>query len=643
MPSFRSLRILPVFAVLFALLPAHGRLLYAQSQGEVAEPGHVAFVDGTATLERDGQTDAVNVNEPVVAGDRIQTTSGRLELLFSDGSALDLDEYSTAEILSPTLVRLSEGRIILVVNGANDPAAAVRYQIDTPVASARTEGPGEYRVAVLGAGDVGQTEVAVIRGAVTMGTERSSIALYAGQRSVVAGDGAPSPPQPFNSARLDAFDRWSAMRRQARTYAATAQYLPGDLRMYSSTLDRYGTWQYSEPYGYVWYPTVAPDWRPYYYGYWSPVRTYGWTWVGLDVWSWPTHHFGRWGFLRGSWFWIPGRTWGPAWVSWAAAPGYVSWCPLGFDGRPTFALSFSIGDPWVGWVVVPRTSFGFRGYYVNRHAIAPRHQFSRSTPFVAQATAPVPVPRRVAARSNIVDVPVSSGAAGRRVVPPVLSTNSDRAAQLRDSGRPDGRRPAAAGRPYPAPGSNLSATTAVRRQGAPPVAGSAAGREFKQPLPDTFGRSPAAGVRRAAPAAPSAGSNIRPAVPRRTDPGTPRYRTAPLPDRPGAAPVAPQAVPRWNAPARQVPGRTDPPPVVAAPSARSPQVMPAPYQGAVRRAGPQAASPGVSAPPPPAPSYGGGAGRHVQQPSGPPPAGAPASRAVPRSEGSANQGGGRRR
>ena len=36
---------------------------------------------------------------------------------------------------------------------------------------------------------------------------------------------------------------------------------------------------------------------------------------------------------------FPGRTWGPAWVSWASAPDYVSWCPLGFDGRPVFALS----------------------------------------------------------------------------------------------------------------------------------------------------------------------------------------------------------------------------------------------------------------------------------------------------------------
>ena len=117
-------------------------------------------------------------------------------------------------------------------------------------------------------------------------------------------------------------------------------YLPQDLQTLRQRRSiSYGSWQYAAPYGYVWYPTVAADWRPYYNGYWSPVPSYGWTWIGVDAWSWPTHHYGRWGYARNAWFWIPGRTWGAAWVSWASAPDYVSWCPLGFDSRPVFALS----------------------------------------------------------------------------------------------------------------------------------------------------------------------------------------------------------------------------------------------------------------------------------------------------------------
>ena len=116
-------------------------------------PAHVAYLDGTVALERDGALESATVNMPIVAGDRLRTTAGRIELLFPDGSALDLDEYSSVDMLSPTLVRLVAGRAMMIVAGASDPSAAVRYQIDTPVASVRIDGPGEFRVAVMDSRD----------------------------------------------------------------------------------------------------------------------------------------------------------------------------------------------------------------------------------------------------------------------------------------------------------------------------------------------------------------------------------------------------------------------------------------------------------------------------------------------------------
>jgi hypothetical protein len=141
----------------------------------------------------------------------------------------------------------------------------------------------------------------------------------------------------------------------------SASYLPTDLRPYGNTFDQYGSWQYDAAYGYVWYPSVGPEWRPYFHGSWSPIRSYGWTWIGLDAWAWPTHHYGRWGYARNSWFWIPGRTWGAAWVSWSFADDYVSWCPLGYDSRPVFALSVGYRRGWDYWIV-PRRTFETRGY-----------------------------------------------------------------------------------------------------------------------------------------------------------------------------------------------------------------------------------------------------------------------------------------
>jgi hypothetical protein len=389
MPSPWIARRLALLLTMIASAPAAAAL--AQEPSAVAVPAHIAHVDGAISLEREGLVETATVNAPVVAGDRLRTAAGRVEVLFPDGTALDVDEYSSVEMLSPALVRLAIGRATLLA-GASDPSSAARYQIDTPAASARADSPGEFRVAIIVGRAAAETDLAVVRGVASFATRRGTLAVRAGERSVAVENGAPSFPQPFNSARLDGFDRWSAERRSDRATASSAQYLPRDLQIYAGTLDRYGSWQYAAPYGYVWYPSVSAGWRPYYYGFWSPIRSYGWTWVGTDVWSWPTHHYGRWGYTGGSWFWIPGRAWAPAWVSWAAAPGYVSWCPLGSDGRAVFALSIGRGDPWVGWVVVPRTSFGRDDHFVQRHAVVP-YELARTTPFTVQATAPVAAPR----------------------------------------------------------------------------------------------------------------------------------------------------------------------------------------------------------------------------------------------------------
>ena len=335
----------------------------AYGQDVALPPASIGVVDGVASIEREGETETAGVGMPLIAGDRLTTTTGRVEILFADGSALDVDEYSSVDLESDSLLRLARGRVRLFVARPADPATTLQFQIDTPVASATTDGPGEYRVALL-AGPAGyETEFSVVRGSAALATERGSMPLRAGERSLARDNEPPSYPQTFNSARFDAFDRWADARRSERLGTAqSAQYLPLDLRMYGGTFDRYGAWQYEAPYGYVWYPAAAPGWRPYYNGYWTSLRPYGWTWVGLDVWAWPTHHYGRWGYARDRWFWVPEAHWGPAWVTWASAPGYVSWCPLGFDNRPVFALTANVGNPRPdGWFCpAPVSAFAAR-------------------------------------------------------------------------------------------------------------------------------------------------------------------------------------------------------------------------------------------------------------------------------------------
>jgi hypothetical protein len=55
-------------------------------------PAHIAVIDGAATLERDGRAAAAEENVPLLAGDRLRTEDGRVEVLFADSSVLDIDK-----------------------------------------------------------------------------------------------------------------------------------------------------------------------------------------------------------------------------------------------------------------------------------------------------------------------------------------------------------------------------------------------------------------------------------------------------------------------------------------------------------------------------------------------------------------------
>jgi hypothetical protein len=330
-----------------------------------------------------------------LSGDRLKTVDGRVEVLFADGSALHLDAQTTVDIQSDDLVRLIDGRVRLNIAG---PARDIAYRVDSPAGSVRITQTGEYRIAMLRRDDQTQLELAVLRGAGEIFTDEGTTAVRAGERAYASAGLAPSYAYTYNSANWDDFDRWSESRRDTRM-GVSAQYLPSEVRAYSSTFDEHGDWRYEQSYGYVWYPRVAVSWRPYYYGRWAQYPRYGWTWIGVDRFAWPTHHYGRWGFRANAWFWIPANRWAPAHVSWAYAPGYVSWCPLGFDNRPVFALNiFSVGPGYYSaraWTAIGYSHFGRD--YVHRRAVdwdrfdrnrRPAFQVGRSAPAYRDVAVP---------------------------------------------------------------------------------------------------------------------------------------------------------------------------------------------------------------------------------------------------------------
>jgi hypothetical protein len=375
----------------------------AQSSNQTprsAPPAYVSVVEGVGLIERDTRVESSPLNVPLVAGDRLRTTEGRMEIRFADGSTLALDARTVVDLQADTLLRLLDGRIR--VTARSD--AGISWRIDSPAGSARFAEPGEYRFAlVLGPrqaeGDV-QLEFAVVRGSGEISTDYGKTPVNAGERAYASADLLPSEASPFNSAAADDFDRWPAAPAPLSTDTSSA-YLPSDLQGYSSTLDAYGDWLYVPAYGHVWCPRVTMDWRPYAFGRWISYPRYGMTWVGSEPFAWPTHHYGRWGMVGGRWFWLPASNWAPAHVMWSSAGDSVSWAPLGPNNR-TVATSSSR-------TVVSRADF-------ERHAIVPdalpldqtRSQPRRVPPPVsasravppAAASQPVVMPTRTLAPAN---------------------------------------------------------------------------------------------------------------------------------------------------------------------------------------------------------------------------------------------------
>src|SRR5687767_10116792 len=104
-------------ALLFLLCAALPVRAQQRVQNEGGAPAHVSFVEGAVTLEREGRIDDAPANMPLLAGDRLRTRVGRVEVLFGDGSTLHLDQDTTLDLQSDELVRLIGGRLRLSIPG----------------------------------------------------------------------------------------------------------------------------------------------------------------------------------------------------------------------------------------------------------------------------------------------------------------------------------------------------------------------------------------------------------------------------------------------------------------------------------------------------------------------------------------------
>ncbi len=168
----------------------------------------------------------------------------------------------------------------------------------------------------------------------------SLVFVLAGKSAIAQQFDEPPPPPP------DDADAQPAPPPEAVQPPAQAP----SQQAFEQQLSPYGRWVDTPEYGRVWVPNASPDWQPYADGRWVDTA-YGWTFVSGVPWGGIVFHYGRWGWRAGlGWYWVPGYTWGPAWVSWRWVNGYACWSPLAPRG-------YVYGRAWPGWVVVPHAHF----------------------------------------------------------------------------------------------------------------------------------------------------------------------------------------------------------------------------------------------------------------------------------------------
>ena len=168
----------------------------------------------------------------------------------------------------------------------------------------------------------------------------------------------PQPPEPANESNpppAPPVDSSSA-------YAVEAPLTPaeGDEEMFYDSLAPYGAWVDVAGYGRCWQPTVVvvnAGWQPYFNcGHWV-YSDCGWYWLSDYSWGWAPFHYGNW-FRHASlgWCWVPGRTWGPSWVSWRYDNDYCGWAPL----PPGAEFVAGVGLTFHGHHVGERDDLGLR-------------------------------------------------------------------------------------------------------------------------------------------------------------------------------------------------------------------------------------------------------------------------------------------
>jgi hypothetical protein len=286
-----------------------------------------------------------SINSPIYDDDVIETQNGRAELSFRNGVLVRLGDYSAAKIesaYSPMVIELVQGSLFV------DSHMVDSFREELKVRAGEAEvfliDEGNMRVDL---GEEGGIRVTTIQGEAEVRANGNRVLLNSNERTYIDPGSSPSNPENF-SGGYDELDDWNSSRMDSLAYRddnEEERYVDDSLYYDTYELEQYGDWRYYGAYGNVWVPRMSAGWRPYYDGRWS-YGPGGWFWVSYEPWGWAPYHYGRWGWaIDFGWYWIPGYTFGPSWVSWYDYGDYIGWCPLNYYNNPIIVNNWNYYNP----------------------------------------------------------------------------------------------------------------------------------------------------------------------------------------------------------------------------------------------------------------------------------------------------------
>ncbi len=372
--------LLVAVGALLAATSAYGQDGYQNAEENGDAYGFVRRVEGEVLLAGLEQDDAVEaeINHPLLTGDRIEASSGRVELVLPDGSIVRVERGSTvvfdalagspdSEIDGGSVLVLEQG--VLQVRTPDTFYGGDEFAIETPNADIYLGAAGTYRIKARGSSF---TEVTVREGFAEAATNQGSTVAREGEALEVTGSSRPFA-EVVAAGPADGLEYWAEDLDRAAP-RRREEYVDSRLAYAAAPLYDSGEWLVVDAHR-VWRPYVRTDWRPFQHGRWVYTPS-GLTWVSSAPWGWVTSHYGSWDLVPGyGWLWYPGAYYQPASVYWYWGPTYVGWVPYGYYARhygPRYGygvhswnvFGWAGGDWgfWADWTFCPTRYFGRPGY-----------------------------------------------------------------------------------------------------------------------------------------------------------------------------------------------------------------------------------------------------------------------------------------